>query len=52
MGTLTNSEDPDLMNNRPFHHGHHCFLRQNQSSVKDKMDHPDFTVLNYMSKKG
>ena len=36
MGTMANTEDPDEMPlNASFHEGH-CFLRQNQSSEKER----------------
>ena len=55
-----------MLQNVPFHQGHHCLLRQNQSSEKEinfiyleiitcdpsdyTMDHPDLTVLHFLEK--
>ena len=33
MGTMTNSEDPDEMqNNAAFHQGEHCLVSQNRKT--------------------
>ena len=37
-GTMANSEDPDESSHKvAFHHGLHCFLRQNRTSAKQNV---------------